>query len=204
MKFGVIALQGDVREHVKMLGIAIDELGMEGEVVKVKKPEDLENVRGIIIPGGESTVIGRLCERAGLLGEIRDLAKKNKLAIMGTCAGLVLLAKKIVDARVGEVSQPSLGLMDISVIRNAFGRQKESFETDLEIPEIGSSPFRAVFIRAPIVKGVLNSNVKILAKIDDKIVAVRQKNMLALSFHPELTNDTRIHRYFLNISIGKA
>lgn len=203
MKFGVIALQGDVREHVEMLGMAMNELGIEGEIVKVKKPDDLENVRGIIIPGGESTVIGRLCERTGLLGEIRDLAKKSKLAVMGTCAGLVLLAKKIVDARVGEVSQPSLGLMDISVIRNAFGRQKESFEVDLKIPEIGSSPLRAVFIRAPVVKDVLNSNVKILAKFDDKIVAVQQKNMLALSFHPELTNDTRIHKYFLNISLGQ-
>jgi len=202
MKFGVIALQGDVREHIEMLEIAMDQLGIEGEVVKVKKPEDLKNVKGIIIPGGESTVIGRLCEKFGLLNKIRELVVRNKLAVMGTCAGLVLLAKKIVDARVGEVSQPSLGLMDISVVRNAFGRQRESFEIDLEIPEIGSSPFRAIFIRAPIVKEVLNNEVRILAKFDDKIVAVQQKNLLALSFHPELTNDTRIHRYFLNIALG--
>ncbi|MHA1582436.1 MAG: pyridoxal 5'-phosphate synthase glutaminase subunit PdxT [Candidatus Baldrarchaeia archaeon] len=204
MKFGVIALQGDVREHIEMLEIAMDELGIEGEVVKVKKPEDLENVKGIIIPGGESTIIGRLCEKFGLLNKIRDLVVRNELAVMGTCAGLVLLAKKIVDARVGEVSQPLLGLMDISVVRNAFGRQRESFEVDLEIPEIGSSPFRAIFIRAPIVKDILNDSVKVLAKFSGKIVAVRQKNMLALSFHPELTNDTRVHKYFLNIATGKA
>ena len=204
MKFGVIALQGDDREHIEMLEIAMDEFGIEGEVVKVKKPEDLENVKGIIIPGGESTVIGRLCEKFGLLNKIRDLVVRNELAVMGTCAGLVLLAKKIVDARVGEVSQPLLGLMDISVVRNAFGRQRESFEVDLEIPEIGSSPFRAIFIRAPIVKDILNDSVKVLAKFSGKIVAVRQKNMLALSFHPELTNDTRLHKYFLNIATGKA
>jgi len=204
MKFGVIALQGDVREHIEMLEIAMDEFGIEGEVVKVKKAEDLENVKGIIIPGGESTVIGRLCEKFGLLNKIRDLVARNELAVMGTCAGLVLLAKKIVDARVGEVSQPLLGLMDISVVRNAFGRQRESFEVDLEIPEIGSSPFRAIFIRAPIVKDILNDSVKVLAKFSGKIVAVRQKNMLALSFHPELTNDTRLHKYFLNIATGKA
>jgi len=202
IRIGVLALQGAVQEHVIATRRAFDSLGIKGEVTRVKLPRNLEHVDALIIPGGESTVIGRLAERSGLLERIRERATDQNLAIMGTCAGMVLLAKEVDERHVGEVSQPLLRLMDISVTRNAFGRQKESFETFLEIPVIGPEPFRAVFIRAPAVKRILSNKVEVLAKLGEVPVAVRQENMLALSFHPELTDDLRLHKYFIEMTTG--
>lgn len=193
-KIGVLALQGNFREHIEMLKT----LGVE--TVEVRLPHHLNSLDGIIIPGGESTSIGRIGERYGLLEPLREWALQGK-AMWGTCAGMILMAKDV------GMDQPILGVMDISVIRNAFGRQKDSFEVDLEIPaldEVSSrkekgKPFHAIFIRAPLIHSV-GPGVEVLATLDDgSIVAVRQNNLLATAFHPELTEDTRFHRYFLEM-----
>ncbi len=198
-----MALQGAVLEHVEALRRALRELRLEGEILTVKKSAEVDLINGIVIPGGESTVIGRLAKRFGLLNKLRESIEAG-LAVMGTCAGMVLLAKEVVDAKLGPVDQPILRMMDARVVRNAFGRQRESFEVDLSIPALGREPFRAVFIRAPIIEKALSNRVEILARFEDKIVAARQDNMLASSFHPELTNDPRLHQYFLRLILGEA
>jgi 5'-phosphate synthase pdxT subunit len=185
-RVGVLALQGAFREHRRVL----EDLGCEA--VEVRTVDDLEKVDGLIIPGGESTAIGKLLQSAGLGDKIKELAAQN-FPIFGTCAGMILLSKQI-----DESEQYRLGLMDTVVRRNAFGRQIASFETDLDIPALGSAPVRAVFIRAPYIQEVA-PNVGILAEYDGKIVFVRQGNMLASAFHPELTPDHRVHQYFLDI-----
>jgi 5'-phosphate synthase pdxT subunit len=187
MKIGVLALQGDFAEHVRIL----DRIGVIP--VEIRLPDDMADVDGLIIPGGESTTIGKLAVRFGLMEPIRQLASNKP--VWGTCAGAIFLAR---DPR---HTQPMLGLMDISVRRNAFGRQAESFETDLEIPDIvtveNSRSVHAVFIRAPLIESV-GPDVKVLARLTDgRIVAARQRNLLATAFHPELTGDDRFHRYFL-------
>ncbi|MDO9111125.1 MAG: pyridoxal 5'-phosphate synthase glutaminase subunit PdxT [Desulfatirhabdiaceae bacterium] len=187
MKIGVLALQGDFAEHVRIL----DRIGVTP--VEIRLPGDMADVDGLIIPGGESTTIGKLAVRFGLMEPIRQLASNKP--VWGTCAGAIFLAR---DPR---HTQPMLGLMDISVRRNAFGRQAESFETDLEIPDIvtveNSRSVHAVFIRAPLIESV-GPDVKVLARLTDgRIVAARQRNLLATAFHPELTGDDRFHRYFL-------
>jgi pyridoxal 5'-phosphate synthase pdxT subunit len=189
MKIGVLALQGDFAEHVRIL----DQIGVTA--VEVRLPHDLADIDGLIIPGGESTTIGKLAVRFDLMEPIRLLA--SSMPVWGTCAGAIFLAR---DSR---HSQPMLGLMDIRVRRNAFGRQAESFETDLEIPEIVTADncrkVHAVFIRAPLIESV-GADVKVLARLSDgRIVAARERNLLATSFHPELTGDDRFHRYFLTL-----
>ncbi len=186
MKIGILALQGAFREHKQV----ITRLGEEA--LEIRLPEQLHNVDGLIIPGGESTTIGKLMLRYALIEPIKQLAAQGK-PVMGTCAGMILLAKDIVGS-----DQPRLGFMDVSVIRNGFGRQVESFEVDLAIDAIGSVPFRAVFIRAPYIKSVA-PQVGILAQLEDKVVMARQGNFLACAFHPELTADDRIHSYFLKM-----
>jgi len=191
MKIGVLASQGAFAEHIAKLR------QLEAEAVPVRLPEELEGLDGLVIPGGESTSIGRLMRDYKLTSEIRDRAK-NGLPVFGTCAGMILLAKKSSDAYL-----ESLGLMDITVRRNAFGRQRESFEAELSIPLLGEKPFPGVFIRAPLIEQV-NSQVEILARLaDGTIVAVRQEKLLALAFHPELTDDLRFHQYFLDIVAGR-
>ncbi len=191
MKIGVLALQGDFAEHIVML----KRLGVEA--VEVRLPKDLKGLDGLIIPGGESTTIGKLATDFGLIEPLRTFAQRH--AIWGTCAGAIFLSK---DAR---REQPLLGLMDIKVERNAFGRQVDSFEADLDIPELkkttgSQSPYHAFFIRAPIIESV-EANTKILASLPDKrIVAAQQGHLLATSFHPELTKDTRFHEYFLSLA----
>lgn len=184
-KIGVLDLQGDVREHAR----AIQSCGHEA--FSVKTPEDLNKIDGLIIPGGESTTIGKLLKWCGLLEEIVSAHQTVNLPIFGTCAGMILLAKDI-----DESEQLRLGLMDITVRRNAYGRQKDSFEADVEIPLLSQHPLRAVFIRAPYVT-CTGENVEALARYQDKIVLVRQDNLLAGAFHPELTSDLRLHRYFI-------
>ncbi len=186
MKIGVLALQGAFIEHIK----ALKALGAEG--VEVRLPEQLAGLDGLIIPGGESTTIGKLATSYHLIEPLRAYASKKPT--WGTCAGLIFLAKDI-----GIESQPILGLMDIHVNRNAFGRQVDSFEVDLPIAGVDGDPFHAVFIRAPVITGV-DSGVDVLAKLDDgRIVAVRQGHLLAMAFHPELTDDHRLHRYFMDM-----
>lgn len=196
MKIGVLAVQGDVSEHIQAAKKAIDKLGISGEVISIKHRRELRDLNGMIIPGGESTVIGRLMVLSGLDTEIVDKAESG-MAIFGSCAGMVLLAKKALDRVLGEVNQPLLKLMDIAVLRNAFGRQRESFEAKITVPKLGEVPFDAVFIRAPVVQELLSRAVEVLSYFDDKIVAVQQGNFLAVSFHPELSDDTRFHEYFI-------
>ena len=187
MRIGVLAAQGAFAEHIAILN------KLEVEAPPVRLPSELKGVDGLIIPGGESTSISQLMLAYDLVSKIRNLAK-NGLPIFGTCAGMILLAKEILDSKV----EP-LGLMDIVVRRNAFGRQADSFETELAIPVLGEKPFPGVFIRAPIIKQA-NSNVEILARLNNNtIVAARQGKLLAAAFHPELTSDLRFHKYFLSI-----
>ncbi len=185
MKVGVLSLQGAVEEHLEI----IKRCGIEG--IKVKTIEDLEKVDRLIIPGGESTAIGKLAKIYGL---DREIIKKGKegMPIFGTCAGMILLANKVVGNE-----QIRFNLIDIVVERNAFGRQVDSFEVDLKIEDFKGKPFKAVFIRAPYIKKA-GREVKVLAEFKGKIVMARQKNILVSSFHPELTNDLRVHKYFLS------
>jgi 5'-phosphate synthase pdxT subunit len=191
MKIGVIALQGNVEEHVEAISRVFD-----GEVVKIKHKGIVPTCDAIIIPGGESTTLCRLAWSEGIAQEILERSKQG-MPIMGTCAGLILLASRG-DDEVKKTGQKLLGLMDTQVDRNAFGRQRESFEAALTIPFIGREPFNAVFIRAPAIISA-GKGVEILATIDDFTVAARQGNILALAFHPELTDDTRVHQYFMDI-----
>jgi 5'-phosphate synthase pdxT subunit len=185
MKIGVLALQGAVAEHIHM----IEQAGAEG--VAIKRVEQLNDIDGLIIPGGESTTIGKLMREYGFIDALREFSASKK-PLFGTCAGLIILADKIV----GE--EPAhLRLMNMTVQRNAFGRQRESFETDLDIKGIAPN-VRAVFIRAPLIKSV-GADVDVLAVYKGEIVAARQGHLLAASFHPELTDDCRMHAYFLNM-----
>ena len=182
---GVLALQGAFIEHVH----ALERLGVAAREVRL--PRDLDGLDGLIMPGGESTTIGKLMAQYGLDEPIRARARAG-FPIWGTCAGMILLAKDI-----GGLRQPLIGVMDIVVERNAFGRQLDSFEADLAIPAIGAEPFRTIFIRAPLIHAV-SGETEILARLaDGRIVAAREGNLLATSFHPELTNDDRLHRYFV-------
>jgi 5'-phosphate synthase pdxT subunit len=194
LKIGVLALQGAFLEHVNML----HKLGVNA--VEVRLPEDVVGLDGLIIPGGESTTIGKLAAEYGLMGPLHHLIEAGK-AVWGTCAGLIFLAKDIgPTGSGGHVIPPRLGVMDITVDRNAFGRQVDSFEADLDLPfSDDDTPFRAVFIRAPRIE-TSGEQVEILARLDDgSAVAARQNNLLVTAFHPELNNDPRFHQYFLNM-----
>ncbi|HUO46160.1 MAG TPA: pyridoxal 5'-phosphate synthase glutaminase subunit PdxT [Acidimicrobiia bacterium] len=180
---GVLGLQGDFREHLRTLAA----LGAEPSLVRT--PDELVQVQGLIIPGGESTTIGKLADRFGLIDPLRERIEGG-LPTFGTCAGMIFLANALTEG-----NQPLLGVLDVMVERNAFGRQNESFEADLEIEGL-ADPFHAVFIRAPWV-AKLGAQVEVLATIDDHPVMVRQGHVLATSFHPELTGDDRIHRMFV-------
>jgi 5'-phosphate synthase pdxT subunit len=194
MKLGVIAIQGDVSEHVEALENALKQRGEKGEVVTIKHKGIVPECDALVLPGGESTTLGKLLMREGIADEIRDMNAAGK-PIMGTCAGLILLATAG-DEQVAKTHQHLLGLMDTKVNRNAFGRQRDSFEIGLELPFLDTQ-YNAVFIRAP---GIIEAgeDVKVLAKIDDMVVAAEQGNVLALAFHPELTEDLRVHQYFLD------
>lgn len=191
MRIGVLALQGAFIEHEQMLA----KLG--AEAVEVRLPRDLGGLDGIIIPGGESTTIGKLAVHYQLMEPLREMARAGK-AMWGTCAGLIFMAKEV-----GR-DQPLLGLMDVTVERNAFGRQVDSFEADLIVKGVdGDQPFHAIFIRAPLIEAV-GAGVEVLARAEKDnravIVAARQGNLLATSFHPELASDDRFHRYFLKMA----
>ena len=186
-KVGVLAVQGDFAEHIAVLRrLYID-------TVEVRLPRDLDGVEGLIIPGGESTTLDHLMGLYDLKDSVKAMANTG-VPIWGTCAGMILMASRLNDSRFSP-----LRLMDITVARNAFGRQIDSFEEDLDVPAIGSEQFRAVFIRAPIITEV-GQEADVLARLSDGTpVAVRQENILATAFHPELTNDVRFHKYFLDL-----
>jgi 5'-phosphate synthase pdxT subunit len=186
MKVGVLALQGDVREHIQSL------LACDVEAVAVRRAEEIESIDALVLPGGESTTIAQLAEVFGIFDLIKNKIK-NGMPVYGSCAGMILLAEEILDAKVG---QKSFGGLDITVRRNAFGRQVDSFESDIDFNDGSEQLVRAVFIRAPWVEKVSNE-VQVLAAINAHPVAVRSKTALATSFHPELTGDHRIHRYFI-------
>ncbi len=195
LRIGILAYQGGIYEHEYMLRRAFTELGVNGDVILVKKPSQLREIDGVIIPGGESTTIGRLAERFGVLDLLGDLIREG-LPAFGTCAGAIMMAKKVRDSAIGEIQQPVLGVMDVEIVRNYYGRQRESFEIDLSIPALGEEPFRGVFIRAPAIVKLWNGAVS-LAKLEDVTVLARQKNILASTFHPELSGDTRLHKLFI-------
>ena len=195
-RIGVIALQGDVEEHVRAIEKALAERREEGAVVKIKHQGIVNTCDAVIIPGGESTTIGRLMARENIVSEIKTAAEDDEVPILGTCAGLVLLAK-VGDEEVAKTGQPLLGLMDVKVKRNAFGRQRESFEVLLKM-SIFDAPFPAVFIRAPAIIHT-KEHVELLATFNGHVVAAKQGNIIALSFHPELTGDRSIHHYFLDL-----
>jgi len=191
MKIGVLALQGDFAEHITMLK------RLKLEASEVRLPQHLKGLDGLIIPGGESTTIGKLANDFGLIEPLREFGQRH--AIWGTCAGAIFLSKDI------SRDQPLLGLMDIKVERNAFGRQIDSFETDLDVPELKQAtgtknPYHAVFIRAPLIESVSGDAKSLAALADGRIVAAQQGHFLATAFHPELTNDTRFHEYFLSLA----
>lgn len=189
MIVGILALQGDFREHEKTL----KKLGIS--TIQVKLPKDLEKVDRLIIPGGESTTIGKLLVLYKLLEPIRKRVKKG-MPLWGTCAGAILMAKRIAD---GKHDQPHLELMDITARRNAFGRQLDSFEASVFIKEVNEKPIPVVFIRAPLLES-LGKGVSVLARLKNKkVIAAKQGKMLATCFHPELTDSTMLHRYFLSI-----
>ncbi|MBA3978553.1 MAG: pyridoxal 5'-phosphate synthase glutaminase subunit PdxT [Nitrosopumilus sp.] len=196
MKIGVLSIQGDIEENILSCRAALNESGVTGEVVKVKNYEEILDVDGLIIPGGESTVISILMSLNQSNWELLNQRIVEGLPVLATCAGMILLANRVQDKTIGETKQKLLKNLDITVERNAFGRQHESFETDLNIPMIGEKPFKAVFIRGPVVKEA-GKDVKTIAKYNNKIVAVQQNNIIGTSFHPELTEDNRIHVYFI-------
>lgn len=185
MRIGVLALQGAVTEHI----VSIEKTGAEG--IPIKHVGQLKEIEGLIIPGGESTTIGKLMRKYGFIEAIREFSNQGK-PIFGTCAGMIVLAKRIAN---GEPAH--LELMDITVARNAFGRQRESFECDLDVKGI-EEPIRAIFIRAPLINEV-GPSVDVLTVYNDEIVTAREGNLLVSSFHPELTDDYRLHQYFADM-----
>lgn len=196
LKIGVIGLQGAVSEHINVTREAMETMKVGGEVVWIDSPERLDGCNGLIIPGGESTTIGKLMIRTGLFEKVEELGMAG-VPILGTCAGMILLARKG-DIQIERTKQPLLGLMNMEIVRNAFGRQRESFEADLDLPDLGIEKFRGVFIRAPAVKSVWGK-ARPIVRFQDKIVGVLQERLLALAFHPELAGDLRIHMFFLRM-----
>lgn len=197
MNIGILSIQGDVAENGASMKAALEELGEVGNVIKVKTPEQLSNLDGLIIPGGESTMIGQLSLINGLLKQVKEKIESG-MPVFGICAGLILLSKNAEDRVVGKTDQPLLDLLDVKVERNSFGRQRDSFEATISLEPVNISSFQGIFIRAPSISEVGNE-VQILSKFNEKIIAVKQGNILASAFHPELTSDISLHKYFVKI-----
>lgn len=204
VQIGVLAVQGDVLEHVNMMNVVLEKKGIKSKTILVRKPEQIKQLDGLIIPGGESTVMSRLVSEMRfdnkLVNTIREKVK-NGMAILGTCAGAIMLSKTSKDHVVKDFSQVLLELMDIDVIRNKYGRQQVSFELPITIEGFGKQPFPGVFIRAPVITSV-RKNVDILARNSEEIFAAKQGKLLAATFHPELTDDMRFHEYFLDLILS--
>jgi len=196
MRIGVIGVQGDVSEHVDAVARAMKAYGKEGEAFAVRRPDDLARVDALTIPGGESTTISKLLVSLGLFDEIVRRSTEEAMPIMGTCAGCILLSKDAGD-QAAKTKTKLLGLMDMAVDRNAFGRQRESFEADLQVDGL-EEPFHCVFIRAPAILRTWGGCTP-LSRYNDRVVLARQGHLLASAFHPELSGDLRIHRWFLDL-----
>jgi len=196
IKVGVLGIQGDIEENILSTAETLKKLNLRGTVESVRYSESIAELDGLILPGGESTVIGSLLSIQGKVFQTIEKKIKEGMPVFGTCAGLIMLSKRAYDKIVGETKQKLFGILDVVIERNAFGRQHESFEVDLEIPVLGKEPFRGIFIRSPIVNNI-GENVIILTKLNDKIVAVKQNNIIGTSFHPELSADRRLHELFI-------
>jgi len=192
-----LAIQGDVQENILSTKKALDDLGIDGTVTDVKTADDVKKLDGLIIPGGESTTIGQLSLVNSSLRVIKEKIEGG-MPVFGICAGMILLAKTASDRVVGKTNQPLLDLLEIKIERNSFGRQRESFEAEVSMDSIKIPQFRGIFIRAPSVSEV-SSDVEVLAKFNEKIVAIKKGNIIGTSFHPELTSDVSLHKYFVNI-----
>jgi len=198
---GVLSIQGDVQENLLSTKTALDELDIDGKVVSVKTPDEISQLDGLIIPGGESTTIGHLSLANDSLKVLKEKINGG-MPVLGICAGMIMLSKTANDKVVGKIDQPLLNILDIKLERNSFGRQRESFETDVSMDSINIQKFNGVFIRAPSVSDV-GSDIEILAKHNEKIVAIKKGNVIGTAFHPELTNDTSLHKYFVNLITTK-
>ncbi|MDC8452577.1 MAG: pyridoxal 5'-phosphate synthase glutaminase subunit PdxT [Candidatus Nitrosotalea sp.] len=201
INIGVLAVQGDVAENIMATKMAIEELGLDGIVTEVKTPEQISDLDGLVIPGGESTVIGTLSLVNGSLKKIKEKIASG-MPVFGICAGMIMLSKKAKDRVVGEMDQPLLDFLDVKIERNAFGRQKDSFESEISMDKIGIKKFQGVFIRAPSIIET-GKDVEVLSKFNEKIIAVKQGNIIGTSFHPELTGDLSLHKYFVSLIKAK-
>lgn len=200
IKIGVLGIQGDIEENILSVSEALKNLNLQGTVESVRYSESIAELDGLILPGGESTVIGNLLSIQGNIFQTIKKKITEGMPVLGTCAGLIMLSKRTYDKVVGETKQKLFGVLDVVIERNAFGRQHESFEVDLDIPILGKELFRGIFIRSPIINNV-GESVNILTKLDDKIVAVKQNNIIGTSFHPELSTDRRLHELFIKDSV---
>jgi len=198
LNFGVLSIQGDVLENILSVKAAIDALDIDGTVVGVRTPDEISKVDGLVIPGGESTTIGQLSMFNGSLTVLKDKIEQG-MPVLGICAGMIMLSKTVQDKVVGKIDQPLLDILDIKLERNSFGRQRESFESDISLNSIGIPSFNGVFIRAPSISDV-GSDVEILSKFNEKIIAVKKNNIIGVAFHPELTSDISLHKYFVNLT----
>ncbi|MFQ5440687.1 MAG: pyridoxal 5'-phosphate synthase glutaminase subunit PdxT [Nitrosopumilaceae archaeon] len=194
---GILAIQGDVQENLISTRKAIEELGIDGTVIDVKTADDVSKLDGLIIPGGESTTIGQLSLVNSSLKVMKEKIEAG-MPVLGICAGMILLSKTADDRVIGKTNQPLLDLLDVKLERNSFGRQRKSFEGEVSMNSIDISKFNGVFIRAPSVSEV-GSDVEVLAKFNEKIVAIKKGNIIGTSFHPELTSDVSLHKYFVNL-----
>jgi 5'-phosphate synthase pdxT subunit len=198
LNLGVLSIQGDVNENILSIKAAIDALDIDGTVTSVRTPDEISKVDGLVIPGGESTTIGQLSLFNGALKILKEKIEQG-MPVLGICAGMILLSKTVKDKVVGKIDQPLLNILDIKLERNSFGRQRESFESDISLNSIGIPTFNGVFIRAPSISDV-GSDVEILSKFNEKIIAVKKNNVIGVAFHPELTSDISLHKYFVNLT----
>ena len=194
---GILALQGDVTENFMATMAALHDVGMDATVSQVKTPDQISKLDGLIIPGGESTMMGQLSMVNGAMNALKEIINGGT-PVFGICAGMILLSKNSKDRVMGSTEQPLLDMLDVEIERNSFGRQKDSFQAEISLDPIGISSFQGVFIRAPAIL-TSGSNVEVLSKFNEKIIAVKQGNILATSFHPELTQDISLHKHFVEM-----
>jgi 5'-phosphate synthase pdxT subunit len=194
---GVLGLQGDIEENVAATSQALQELQINGSIDMVRYPEEIEKIDGLILPGGESTVQSTLVAIQRSLPVIKKRISEG-MPVLGTCAGMIMLSKRAYDRIVGDTKQKLIGNLDVVIERNAFGRQNDSFEADLSLGMLGKEPFKGVFIRAPAVSEI-GKDVEVIGKLNNRIVAVKQKNIIGTAFHPELSGDSRMHRHLINM-----
>jgi len=197
LDIGILALQGDVAENFMSTMMAMNELGIDGSVSQVKTPDHISAVDDLIVPGGESTMMGQLSMVNGAMNALKENIESG-MPVLGICAGMILLAKNSKERVVGSTKKPLLDVLDVEIERNSFGRQKDSFQAEISLDPIGISSFQGVFIRAPAIL-TSGSNVEVLSKFNEKIIAVKQGNILATSFHPELTQDISLHKHFVEM-----